>query len=102
MDLYVVALDADADRPGDAMAALGAIPLSPGLHLVRSDLSQSRLYHLVKRETGTAMLFVGRLAGNPKFMGMAPGSLAALRSWGADGADPGQDAMPGILRGRRG
>jgi hypothetical protein len=24
---------------------------------------------------------VGRLAGHPKFMGMAPGSLAALRRW---------------------
>jgi hypothetical protein len=83
--LYVVALDAGADDAGDAMAALGSIPLSAGLHLVRSDLTQSRLYHLVKRETGTATLLVGRLDGDPKFKGMAPGSLAALRSWGAGG-----------------
>lgn len=84
-DRYVVALDADGDHAG-AMAALAldAIALSPSLYLVRSDLTQSRLYHLVKRETGTASLFVGRLAGPPKFRGMAPGSLAALRSWEPD------------------
>jgi len=81
VDRYVVALDADGDH-ADAMAALDAIALSPGLYLVRTDLTRSRLYHLVKRETGTGSLLVGRLAGDPKFMGMAPGSLAALRSWG--------------------
>jgi hypothetical protein len=83
-DRSVVALDPDGDH-ADAMAALAlaldAIALSPGLYLVRTDLTQSRLYHLVKRETGSASLLVGRLAGAPKFKGMAPGSLAALRSW---------------------
>ncbi|HTI34909.1 MAG TPA: hypothetical protein VL422_14620 [Miltoncostaea sp.] len=63
------------------MAALDAIHLAPGLYLVRTDLTRSRLDHLVKRKTGGASLFVGRLAGTPKFTGMAPGSLAALRSW---------------------
>jgi hypothetical protein len=63
------------------MAALDAIAVAPDLFLVRTDLTQSRLYHLVKRETGSAALFVGRLAERPKFKGMAPGSLAALRDW---------------------
>lgn len=72
----------------EAMRGLDAIALSPTLFLVRSDETQSRLYHRVKRETGADTLLVGRLAGPPKFMGMAPGSLAALRDWdvGADGS----------------
>jgi hypothetical protein len=78
--LHVVHLGGGGDH-SDAMDALDSIALSPGLWLVRSDLTQSRLYHLVKRETGAESLFVGRLAGRPKFKGMAAGSLARLRSW---------------------
>ncbi len=70
------------------MGALDAIALAPGLYLVRSQETQSRLYHRVKRETGTRTLLVGLLDGHPKFAGMAPGSLAAPRSWD-DPADGG-------------
>jgi non-ribosomal peptide synthetase component F len=80
VELYAVRLDPGGDH-GEGMAALDAIALAPDLFLVRSDLTQSRLYHLVKRETGSASLFVGRLAERPKFKGMAAGSLAALRDW---------------------
>ena len=80
METYVVRLD--AGHHAEAMAALDAIALAPDLFLVRSDLTQSRLYHLVKRETGSPALFEGRLAERPKFMGMDAGSLAALRRWG--------------------
>jgi hypothetical protein len=78
VELYAVRLDPGADH-AEAMDALDAIALAPDLFLVWSDLTQSGLYHLVKRETGSASLFVGRLAERPKFKGMAAGSLAALR-----------------------
>lgn len=78
--LYVVHLSGAGDATA-AMAALDAIALSPALFLVRSDLTRSRLYHLVKREAAPESLLVGRLAERPKFTGMAAGSLSALRSW---------------------
>jgi hypothetical protein len=78
--LYLVHVDPGAAHE-QAMEALDAIALAPGLLLARSAETRSRLYHRVKRATGTRALLVGRLAGHPKFMGMAPGSLAALRRW---------------------
>jgi hypothetical protein len=55
-------------------------PLEPGLFMVRSERTLSRLYHAVKRQLpgGTALL-VAPLAGPPKFKGMAPGALRWLR-----------------------
>ncbi len=55
-------------------------PLEPGLFMVRSERSLSKLYHAVKRQLprDTALL-VAPLAGAPKFKGMAPGALAWLR-----------------------
>ena len=55
--------------------------LAPQLHLVDSDLTRSRLYHLVKWSLpdDTALL-VAAVDGEPKFKGMEPGSLAWLRS----------------------
>jgi hypothetical protein len=85
--LWVVYLDGGGDVE-EAMAELDSIALSPRLFLVRSDLTRSRLYHLVKRQTGPDALLVGRLAERPKFTGMAEGSLTALRSWG-DAAESG-------------
>jgi hypothetical protein len=86
--LFVVHLPGGDDHD-DAMAAFDPITLSPGLHLVRSGETQSRLYHRIKRGTEAPSLFVGRLDGPPKFMGMAPGSLATLRSWDdLAGGDP--------------
>ena len=82
--LYVVAVTGAGDADA-ALLELDSIALSPTLFLVRSDLSQSRLYHLVKRRAGAETLFVGRLDGPPKFMGMSPGSLATLRSWDVPG-----------------
>lgn len=55
--------------------------LATGLTLVESKLTRSRLYHLVKWSLpeGTPLL-VAAVDGEPKFKGMAPGSLAWLRS----------------------
>jgi hypothetical protein len=97
--LWVVHLDGGGDHAA-AMGALDALALSPGLWLVRSDLTQSHLYHLVKRETGAESLFVGRLAGRREFMGMPAGALSALRSWddlsvaGAGDAEPAARRRP--------
>ena len=55
-------------------------PLEPGLFLVRSERTLSRVYHAVKRQlpADTALL-VAPLAGAPKFKGMAAGALRWLR-----------------------
>lgn len=76
--LHLVHVRAD-DDPAPAMDELGAIALGDGLFVVRSDLTRSRLYHLVKRRTRPTALLVAPLAEAPKFLGMAPGALAALR-----------------------
>ena len=66
----------------DTGIALGedAVELRPGLWLIRSERTRSRLYHAIKRQLpdGTPLL-VAELAGDPKFKGMAPGALAWLR-----------------------
>ena len=79
--LYVVHLGGDGETT-EPMGALDSIPLTPGLWLVRSDLTQSRLYHPVKRETGATNLFVGHLAELPKVMGWRRG-LSQLCGAGA-------------------
>ena len=54
--------------------------LAPRLHLVESGRSRSRLYHAIKHTlpADTALL-LAPLAEDPKFKGLAPGSLAWLR-----------------------
>lgn len=83
--VYVVAATGGDDLDA-VMAGLDSIALTEALFLVRTDLTQSRLYHHVKRETDPTTLFVGRLDRAPKFKGMTEGSLATLRDWTADDA----------------
>lgn len=55
--------------------------LAPRLSLISSELTQSRLYHLVKWSLPPdTELLVAAVDGRPKFKGMEPGSLAWLRS----------------------
>ncbi|MFN4040255.1 MAG: hypothetical protein ACK4I0_01170 [Brevundimonas sp.] len=80
-DLYVVwasAPERAAPWPGEVFE------LTPGLCLVRTALSQSRLYHRIKRTLpeGSALL-VGTLKTGPKHKGLAPGALPFVRSGGA-------------------
>ncbi len=76
--LYIVALAADI--PDDkVLEGADMVRLQPGLFLVRTTATQSRLYHAVKRAAQPEALFVGRLDGNPKFKGMTEGALKWLR-----------------------
>lgn len=59
-------------------------PLAPGLWLVRSELTRSKLYHRIKRQLheGTALAcapLADTPAGWPKFKGMEAGALAWLK-----------------------
>ncbi|ODA68733.1 hypothetical protein A7A08_00565 [Methyloligella halotolerans] len=76
--LYIVAFDPAAENDG-TLGGADAMKLRPGLYLVRTAASQSRLYHSVKRQARPNSLFVGRLDGDPKFKGMAEGALRWLR-----------------------
>ena len=70
------------DAPGASVEiAEPSHPLQPGMLLVRSERTLSRLYHAVKRQlpAGTA-LCVAPLAEAPKFKGMADGALKWIRS----------------------
>lgn len=76
--LYIVALAGGA-ADGEILQGADAVRLRPGLYLVRTTATQSQLYHAVKREAKPDALFVGPLAGNPKFKGMGKGTLSWLR-----------------------
>lgn len=59
----------------------GGVELEPGLYLVRTEQTRSRLYHAIKRELSPAILLVAPLSGMPKFKGMrkhATKNFAAL------------------------
>lgn len=56
--------------------------LAPGLYLVESGLSRSRLYHAWKRRHAPVRLLVAPLREAPKCKGMAPGALTWLRARG--------------------
>lgn len=58
----------------------GMRQLDEGLYVLRSDQSRSKVYHAIKRAAQPEGLLVAPLADDPKFMGMAPGALASLRS----------------------
>ncbi len=79
-ELYLVCLE--PVPPSLEIAGAELVQLRDGLFLARTELSQSKLYHLVKRTATPATLCVGRLADAPKFKGMKPGSLAWLRAGG--------------------
>ncbi|TDK24366.1 hypothetical protein E2F46_08770 [Luteimonas aestuarii] len=74
--LYLVQLEPppEAVSPPDDM-----VRLAPGLYLVESTASRSRLYHAWKRRHQPRRLLVAALADAPKFKGMQPGALAWLR-----------------------
>lgn len=53
---------------------------SDDICLLRTTLSRSRVYHTVKRQIEAPVrLLIAPLSGDPKFMGMARGTLAWLR-----------------------
>lgn len=56
--------------------------LAPGLFLVVTTLTQSRLYHAIKRQARANSLLVGKLASAPKFKGMSEGALKWIRALG--------------------
>ena len=63
---------------------LDAFVLAPGLLLVRTGGTRSRLYHFVKRRTAPDRLLVAGLDEAPKFKGFAAGALAWLRRDGEE------------------
>ena len=88
MAIFVVSVGAgdgdDLDRPLDFPGE--AVALGPRLFVCTTDASQSRLYHAVKKQLADGTpLFVGELAGRPKFMGMTDGSTKAVRGLFGDG-----------------
>lgn len=74
--LYLVHLEPAPDTAASADAVL----LAPGLYLVETTMSRSRLYHAWKRRHTPQRLLVAPLADAPKFKGMAPGALAWVRA----------------------
>ena len=77
MQLFVVFVEADKRLAiADDQAT---IQLDECLFLIRSDQTQSQLYHAIKRKLDPSKLFVGMLADDPKFKGMTPGALKWLR-----------------------
>lgn len=78
--LYIVWVGTDEPLELDDLAGPRQ-QLTPQLSLIDSELSQSRLYHLVKWSLPPdTQLLVAAVDGRPKFKGMEPGSLAWLRS----------------------
>ncbi len=66
---------------GDTTVTLGddTHALAPGLFLVRSERTRSKVYHAVKRQLPpNTPLLTAPLSGAPKFKGMAPGALRWL------------------------
>jgi hypothetical protein len=78
MQLFVVHVE--AEKPLDISGDQTTIRLNESLFLVRSEHTQSQLYHSIKRKLDPEKLFVGVLADDPKFKGMADGALKWLRS----------------------
>jgi hypothetical protein len=77
MQLLVVHVG--AEKPLDITGDQTTIRLNECLFLVRSDQTQSQLYHSIKRKLDPSELFVGVLADDPKFKGMCNGALKWLR-----------------------
>lgn len=79
MPVYLISTETDAEK------AIGALfdefaPLRPGLALVESEESQSRVYHDIKWALPDgASLFVARLDHQPKFKGVREGALKWVR-----------------------
>lgn len=81
MALFLVWHEPDREIAPELAAALDRFELRPGLLLVDSALTRSKLYHQVKwaLPAGSALL-VAPLAEAPKFKSMDAGALAWLRA----------------------
>ena len=80
MPLYLVWHAPERTIEPELRLALEAFELQPGLILVESGLTRSKLYHRVKWALPAGMaLLVAPLAEAPKFKGMAGGALAWTR-----------------------
>ena len=80
MTLYLVYFDCAATDADLLESGIDRFALKDGLWLVASDLTQSKLYHLVKRHIPRdAGLIVCEAARPPKFKAMPAGALAWVR-----------------------
>ena len=79
--LYLVWHEPDREIGQELAQALDRFELAPGLLIVDSELTRSKLYHQVKwaLPRGTALL-VAPLADAPKFKGMEEGALKWVRA----------------------
>ena len=81
MALYLVWHEPEHEIAPELRTALDRFELRPGLILVDSALTRSKLYHRIKwaLPAGSALL-VAPLAEAPKFKAMSEGALAWLRA----------------------
>lgn len=81
MTLYLVWHESAGEIEPELLNALDHIELQPGLLLVETELSRSKLYHQVKwaLPKGTALL-AAPLGDAPKFKGMEDGALKWVRA----------------------
>lgn len=81
MPLYLVWHEAEREIGLEVRASLDGVELRPGLLLIDSEETRSRLYHRIKwaLPRGTSLL-VAPLADLPKFKGMEAGVLNWLRT----------------------
>ena len=80
MTLYMASFSIEGGEAPDFELDGALWPLQDDLYLVRSDLSQSKVYHRIKWQLPKdTPLVVATLAEAPKFKGMAKGSLKWVR-----------------------
>jgi hypothetical protein len=81
MALYLIWHEADREIEPELLHALDHFPLQPGLLVVDSDLTRSKLYHQVKwaLPNDTALL-CAPLKNAPKFKGMESGAFNWVRA----------------------
>ena len=81
MALYLVWIETEIEIEPEVRLALDFFELQPGLLLIDSDLTRSKLYHRIKwaLPKDTALL-CAPLADAPKFKGMETGALNWVRA----------------------
>lgn len=81
--LYLLYLPREVEPPAPLDLHGDGCRLDDGLYLIRSALTQSKLYHRIKWQLPTdTPLAVATLDQPPKFKGMEAGALAWLRRQG--------------------
>lgn len=81
MTLYLVWHEPEAAIDDAERVAHDAFELRPGLWLIDSDLTRSRLYHRIKWALpGDTALLVAPLEDTPKFKGLSEGALKWVRA----------------------